>query len=164
MRLGWAAIVWVIMAQGCERSAPPPYIRVQADAPRLEEVPRASAHLVVFWAAWCPPCVTEAPSLRDLARRPPDGVAVVTYSHDRSLVDAERHLGSPADTGLHLRLDEGHVQAERFGVGALPASFLVVGDQVVARFNGPRDWNSAAMRRLLERLVREASEPDLRGR
>lgn len=157
-------LLLVGVAGACRSEPPPPYVRLQEQAPALVDLPPANAHLVVFWAAWCPPCVAEAPSLRALARRPPRGLAVVTYSHDPKFEDTRRDLGAPPDPGLHLRLDVDRIAAGRLGVSTLPASFLVVGDRLVARFDGPRDWDSAAMRRLLERLVQEAPAPDGQGR
>ncbi|MCY1076849.1 TlpA family protein disulfide reductase [Archangium lansingense] len=123
----------------------------------MQGAPASRATLVVFWASWCAPCREETPQLRALAEAPPEGLAVVVFSHDEAMKAVEDFLGGPAEAALHLRLDEGEAAARAFGVDKLPTSFLVVEGRLVARFQGPREWNSRAMRRLLEKLIREPS-------
>ena len=69
----------------------------------------------------------------------------------------ESFFEGPPEAALHLRLDVGEAAARAFGVDKLPTSLLVVEGRLVARFQGPRDWNSRAMRRLLKKLIREPS-------
>lgn len=114
--------------------------------------------LAVFWATWCPPCVEELPSLRTLAREPPAGVEVVMYAQDEEAARLREFFGGGAPPPeLGLVHDRRHAMAARFGVDELPAAFLVVDGRLVARFSGPRDWSSRGMRRLLARLVGEAT-------
>ncbi|MFY0523428.1 TlpA family protein disulfide reductase [Archangium gephyra] len=150
-----AALLCLVLLPGCRTEPPPSYVRLDGAAPALESVPTSHALLVVFWASWCPPCREETPGLLELAEKPPEGLRVIVFSHDAHMQDVEAFLGGPPAPGLHLRLDEGHAVARSFGVDTLPASILVVDGRLVARFSGPRDWNSQAMRRLLERLSRE---------
>lgn len=150
-----ATLLLVVLLPGCRAEPPPSYVRLGGAAPALTDVPASHALLVVFWASWCPPCREETPGLLELAEKPPEGLHVVVFSHDAHMRDVEAFLGGPPAPGLHLRLDEGHAIARSFGVDALPASILVVDGRLVARFSGPRDWNSQAMRRLLEKLSRE---------
>lgn len=150
-----AAITLVLAVSACQLDREPSYIRISGPAPVIENVPATRALLVVFWASWCVPCREEAPQLLDLAGNLPDGLGIVTFSHDTSLVDAERYFGRGADGSLNLRLDPGHAVARAFGVEVLPASILVVNGRLAARFNGPRQWHSSGMRRLLHRLSAE---------
>ncbi|WP_245767686.1 TlpA family protein disulfide reductase [Stigmatella erecta] len=140
---------------GCQSESLPAYVRLGGQAPALASAPPSRAWLVVFWASWCPPCREETPALVKLAEAPPEGLRVVVFSHDAHLQAVEAFLGGPPAAGLHLRLDEGHAVARAFGVDALPASILVVDGHLTARFSGARDWDSRAMRRLLERLLQE---------
>lgn len=150
-------LVALLAAPACRAPpAPPAYVRVEGAAPALAGVPDAPAHLVSFWATWCPPCRTETPGLRALAADPPAGLQVVVISHDADLAAVEHFLGGPPDPAWHLRLDADRTLGRAFGVGPLPDSFLVVRGRLVARFTGPRDWSSEGMRRLLARLVAEA--------
>jgi thioredoxin-like negative regulator of GroEL len=54
--------------------------------------------------------------------------------------------------GLHFRPDEDRL-GDAFGVTTLPAAFLVVEGQRVARFSSPHDWDSRAMRALVLKLL-----------
>ncbi|MCY1022196.1 TlpA family protein disulfide reductase [Pyxidicoccus sp. MSG2] len=152
---GMAVLALLGMVPGCRTEAPPSYVRIEGTAPALEDVPASKAVLVVFWASWCPPCRTETPGLLELAEAPPDDLHVVVFSHDTDMRAVRAFLGDPPPPGLHLRLDEEHAVARSFGVDTLPTSILVVDGRLAARFSGPRDWNSRAMRRLLEKLMRE---------
>ena len=148
-------LCFVTMASACRTDPPPSYIRLGGAAPTLTDAPASHALLVVFWASWCPPCREETPGLLELAKKPPEELRVIVFSHDEHMQAVEAFLGGPPSPGLHLRLDEGHAVARAFGVDTLPTSILVVDGRLVARFSGPRAWNSQAMRRLLEKLSRE---------
>jgi cytochrome c biogenesis protein CcmG/thiol:disulfide interchange protein DsbE len=155
--LGSAAMLLLLLAPGCRTEPPPSYVRIEGTAPALRDVPPSKAVLVVFWASWCPPCRAETPELLELAAQPPEELRGVVYSHDTDMRAVRDFLGEPPPGGLHLRLDEGRAVAHAFGVDSLPTSILVVDGRLAARFPGPRDWSSRAMRRLLERLIREHS-------
>nr|BDT33370.1 TlpA family protein disulfide reductase [Myxococcus sp. MH1] len=157
---GVAALLLSSPLTACRTEPPPPsYLRVEGPAPRLAEVPDSRALLVVFWATWCPPCRAETPQLVSLAEAPPDALRVVVFSHDTDAKAVETFFEGPHPAALHLRLDEGHQVARAFGVDTLPQSVLVVDGRLVARFSGPRAWDSRAMRRLLEKLIREHPVP-----
>ncbi|WP_338863608.1 TlpA disulfide reductase family protein [Myxococcus stipitatus] len=155
--LGLSALVLLlgVILSGCRTESTPSYIRLDGAAPSLQGTPDSRAVLVTFWATWCPPCRTETPSLVKLAEAPPEGLSVVVFSHDSDMKAVERFLSGPPTPALHLRLDEGLAAARAFGVGTLPTAILVVDGQLVARFSGSKDWNSQAMRRLLEKLTQE---------
>ncbi|WP_043431262.1 TlpA family protein disulfide reductase [Cystobacter fuscus] len=146
---------WVALTAGCQSEPPPSYLRLEGAAPALEAPPDARARLIVFWASWCPPCREETPGLLALAKHPPEELQVLLFSHDADMPAVETFLGGPPDPALHLRLDAGKRAAHAFGVDTLPTSILVVDGRLVARFQGPREWDSRAMRRLLEKLTEE---------
>lgn len=148
-----ALCVLAMMAGACRSEPLPSYIRVEGAAPVLEDAPDARAVLVVFWASWCPPCREETPQLQALAEAPPEGLQVVVFSHDTDLAALESFFKGPPPPELRVRLDPGKQVAHAFGVELLPTSLLVVEGRLVARFPGPRDWDSRAMRRLLEKLT-----------
>jgi len=141
-------------ALACGDLRQPPYTRLAGSAPAEWE--RRGPALVVFWATWCPPCIEELPGLRALAGDPPAGIAVVTVAQDETAALHAFFAGAPP-AELGLVRDEGHALARAFGVDELPAAILVVDGELRARFAGPRDWSSRGMRRLLARLVAEAS-------
>ncbi|RKH11608.1 TlpA family protein disulfide reductase [Corallococcus sp. CA047B] len=149
----------LFLLSACTEAVPPAYVRLSGPAPTLAGVPADGAQLLVFWAAWCPPCRQEAPGLRALARDPPQGLHVVTFGRDASLEEVSRFFDGRVPPELNLRLDEGEAATQALGAETLPTSILVVEGRLVARFTGPRKWDAPEMRRLLERLMKERQAP-----
>lgn len=141
-------------ALACVDRPAPPYTRVDGAAPAVLGA-RATPTLVVFWATWCPPCREETDSLRALTRSPVAGLELVTFGQDESEDVVRGFFGGAIPRELNYRPDPAHTAAGAFGVDVLPAAFLVKDGRLIARFGGPRDWNTEEMRRLLERLLNE---------
>jgi peroxiredoxin len=109
-----------------------------------------------FWATWCTPCTVEMPALEvlwhDYRAR---GLVVLGVSVDRG---APRALLEPyiAHLGLTfpILLDPDVKTAGAWRVTSLPATFIVKpGGEVAGMAAGPREWNSAEIRALLEPLL-----------
>jgi peroxiredoxin len=108
-----------------------------------------------FWATWCPPCREEMPAMERLYQRFKDkGFVVLAIS-----VDAE---GAPAVTPFvnehrftyPVGLDPKMALAGRYGVRALPSSFLVDRrGKLAATALGPREWDSEAAHALVASLL-----------
>lgn len=109
-----------------------------------------------FWATWCTPCTLEMPTLEALWREYRErGLVVVGISVDRG---APRALIGPYLQNLGLTfpilLDPDMKTAETWRVTALPATFIVrPGGEVAGMAVGPREWDSAEMRVLLEGML-----------
>jgi len=109
-----------------------------------------------FWATWCQPCVLEMPSLEALWQRyRARGLVVVGVSVDRG---SPRSLLEPYVRNLKLTfpilLDPDSKTSNGWRVTALPATFIVrPGGDVTGMAVGAREWNSAAMQALIERLL-----------
>lgn len=144
-----------MMLGGCREEPAPGYVRLGGQAPPIAGAPAGRAVLVVFWATWCPPCRAETPGLRALADRPPASLSVVVLSQDRDMTAVRSFFGADPPAAFHLRLDPGGRVAHSFSVDILPAAVLVVDGRLVARVVGGQTWDSAGMRRLLERLISE---------
>lgn len=110
--------------------------------------------LVHFWATWCPPCITEIPSILKLA----DDYAP---DHDFSLVmiavadDVEK-----AGTFLGHRLEEALFDhdwklSHSYGTEKVPETHLVVNGKVVESFIGATDWSQPEIRQRLEAALAE---------
>jgi thiol-disulfide isomerase/thioredoxin len=106
--------------------------------------------LVNLWAAWCPGCLIELPSLRALTQRlGPEVIEVVMLSHDMNWSGDVAFARRTAIPFRHWRLDPQapdrvteaafRVEADRFG---LPQSAVLAGRNrlLVDATLGTRDW------------------------
>ncbi len=109
--------------------------------------------LLNFWATWCPPCVSEMPSLNRLYQElRPRGLQVVAVSLDRSAGDVREYVGKKGFNFLIL-MDEGNTVARRYKVFSTPTTFLIdKNGNIVERFYGEYDWQDRDVRAKIERL------------
>jgi peroxiredoxin len=112
--------------------------------------------VVNFWATWCQPCTLEMPTLEALWQEYRGrGLVVLGVSVDRgaprALLDPYiRHHGLT----FPILVDPDMKAAGTWRVTGLPATFLVrPGGDVVGMAVGAREWNSAEMRALVDRLL-----------
>lgn len=118
-----------------------------------------------FWATWCPPCVTEMPSLNALQGRfdgegfevvalsldpPPD----VTGGTDVAAAFLKKH--GLDQLGLYRAMDP-QKTFEAFRLGALPTTLVLdrAGD-TVGVLAGPADWDSPAAYSLVRYYLEHA--------
>jgi thiol-disulfide isomerase/thioredoxin len=114
--------------------------------------------LVNLWAAWCPGCLTELPTMQALASRlGPDAIDIVLLSHAMNWDGDLAYLRETALRFRHWRLSNRvpeaivaaafRVQDERFG---LPQSLIFAGKrrEPVASYLGSRDWTAPEQLRL----------------
>ncbi len=115
--------------------------------------------LVNFWALWCPPCLTELPSIDRLAaemsERLGEDVVVVAVNVDRG--DAARPLNFLAANGLDSVVflhDPVLAALQKLNVAQMPTTLLLDrrGDEI-GRFVGPAEWDAAEAVLLLERAA-----------
>jgi len=108
-----------------------------------------------FWATWCPPCQEEMPAMERLyTRYKTNGLVMLAVS-----VDADPRAVTPFITEhkftFTVGFDSNMELANAYGVRGLPASFVVDRQGHLAAFAlGPRGWDSAAARALVEGLIR----------
>jgi thiol-disulfide isomerase/thioredoxin len=112
--------------------------------------------LVNFWATWCPPCRAEMPSIErlylSLKSKP---FAVLALDQGESLNQVFAFMGqlNPAPT-FPVLLDSKSVVAHAFGVMGIPTSYLIdPRGKIVRQAVGGRDFNTPAMRQLIENLM-----------
>jgi peroxiredoxin len=112
--------------------------------------------IVNFWATWCQPCLTEMPTLEALWQQyRARGLMVLGVSVDRG---APRPVLDPYVSRVGLSfpvlLDADLKASQAWRVTGLPATFVVrPGGHAVGMAFGPREWNSAEMRALLEPML-----------
>lgn len=96
--------------------------------------------LISFFATWCPPCVEEAPSLEELARRVGDSATVLIVSVDEDLEALKKFYAK--GTSVTVVHDESRKVPGSFGTSKFPESFLLdAGGKVRYAFINKRDWS-----------------------
>ena len=117
---------------------------------------RGKVLLVNFWASWCRECRPEMPALERLHRElAPRGLAVVGINarEDR---EAVRRYAKDLDLTFTLVLDPDGTINAAYGVVGLPTTFVIGRDgRAVALAVGPRDWESAPARAIIEAMLAE---------
>jgi peroxiredoxin len=116
---------------------------------------RGKTVLINFWATWCPPCREEMPALERLYREHRDrGLVLLAIS-----IDADPKVVAPyvktSQLTFPIALDPKAEVANKYGVRALPSSFVVDRQGVMAGLAlGPRVWDNDASHALVEALTR----------
>jgi peroxiredoxin len=101
---------------------------------------RGKPVLVSFFATWCPPCVDEAPSLDDLARRLGNKSTVLVVSVDEELEALKKFYAK--GTAATVVRDESRKVPASFGTSKFPESFLLdASGKVRYAFINKRDWS-----------------------
>jgi len=123
--------------------------RPQTLGPRMTPVT-----LVHFWATWCPPCLSEAPSMgrliQDYSVYPQLTVLLVAVGDD--IAKVQTFLGERSSEVLY---DPNWDVAHRYGTHLLPETYLVVHGQVVEKWEGAQNWDDASMRRRIDAALAE---------
>ncbi len=110
--------------------------------------------LVNFWAAWCPPCRREMPSMQRLKVKMtgrPFAILAVDSAEPREDV-AEFLEAMKVD--FTVLLDTSGAATRRWKVYALPTSFLVDREgRVRYALSGPAEWDEGETLGLIESLL-----------
>ena len=116
---------------------------------------KGRAVLINFWASWCEPCLSEMPSLQQLARQQgPDRLVVLAVNFKEPEARIQRFV---QQTGLDLPVlaDPSGDLARAWGVRIFPSTVLEGADgRVRGVLRGELDWTSAAAQRLIQPLLR----------
>jgi peroxiredoxin len=126
-------------------SAAPPF-RLPSLAGGETDLAALRGRIVVvnFWATWCPPCVSEMPSLDRLHRvLGPEGLAVLAVSTDADLADLKRFVADHSLTLPVLWDPDGRVAADEYHTTGYPETFVIDGSGVLLQHTvGPTEWDS----------------------
>ena len=121
---------------------------------RLSEQ-RGKVVFINFWATWCPPCREEMPAMERLHMRyKKDGFVMLAVSVDADPRAVTPFINEHTFT-FTVGLDPKMELANTYSVRGLPASFVVDRQgHLTALALGPRGWDNAAGRALVEGLTR----------
>lgn len=116
---------------------------------------RGKVVILNFWATWCPPCRAEMPSMENLYKRlHGQGLEIlaVDLREDKASVQqfiADGHYTFP------VLLDEGGKLGSKFGVTAIPASFILDRDgMIIAKIVGSINWYDPKLVLAFETLLK----------
>lgn len=122
---------------------------------RLREL-KTPTVLVNFWATWCTPCITEFPSLLELARRYPDKITIVAVSVDTDLSPLKGFLetyGDPSVSNFKVLVDSSGQVAKKFGTVKIPESYLLNSEfKLIRKVIDTQDWLTPSFLKFLENL------------
>jgi len=112
---------------------------------------------VNFWAAWCPPCIEEMPSIealfRNLSGKPKFKMITILYRDD-----VDRITKSAKEQGYTLPIyrDPDGSAAIRFGITGVPETFIIDKNGILRdKVIGPYTWDSPAVTDTLLKLINE---------
>jgi len=139
------------------RTAPPQFSGSTLDARQLSMTEyRGTVMVLTFWASWCLECRVDMPALERLQREfSSRGLAIIGVNAQENK-EAVRRYAKELGLRFPLVLDrDGKINA-LYGVIGLPTTFIVGRDgRAIAFAIGPRQWESAPARALIETLLAE---------
>jgi|SRR6476620_8879631 len=134
--------------------APAPDFTVQ-DGERKVTLDQFRGKVVVlnFWASWCPPCITETPSLVAMQERLRDkGIVVVAISADEDEQAYRRFIKQYGINFVTVREPSTQTQ-HQYGTEKLPESYVSDRNGILRRrMINAADWNSPEIIEFLSRL------------
>ncbi len=110
--------------------------------------------LINFWATWCPPCLSEMPSLNKLYRDYRNkGLIVVAISTDRSVTYVKDYLRNKS-LDLPILMDSDGKVFRQFKAFSLPTTFLLDKNGVIIqRYLGEEEWDSPRIRNKIKETL-----------
>ncbi|MBI2160479.1 MAG: TlpA family protein disulfide reductase [Candidatus Rokubacteria bacterium] len=139
------------------RTAPPQFSGRTLGARQLSMTEhRGRVILLNFWASWCLECRSEMPGLERLHREFSSRGLVIIGVNARESKKAVGRYATELGLTYQLVFDpDGKINA-LYGVIGFPTTFVVGRDgRAVAFAIGPRQWESAPARALIEALLAE---------
>jgi peroxiredoxin len=93
-----------------------------------------------FWASWCPPCVTETPSLSAFTRKFRDkGVVVLGVSIDKNEAKYKRFL-QRFHVAFETYRDPNSVISSDYGTFQIPETYIIKDGRIVRKFIADQNW------------------------
>jgi peroxiredoxin len=116
--------------------------------------------LLTFWATWCPPCLTEIPSMEALYQAYKDhGFEVVAVASDVQGAEAIQPFVTQRDLSFTTLLDATGQVTRLYGVTSLPTTYLLDRQgRLVSVAIGSHDWAKAGSRELIMSLLDTAQQ------
>lgn len=119
---------------------------------------RGKVVLLNIWASWCPPCVSEVPSLQALWQKySSKGVAVLGQNLDESIADASSFIMDNGITFTNYHADFAKTNGawdNPYNSEGIPTTYIIDRNGlVVDKVVGSRDWSDPAIQRFIDMLT-----------
>lgn len=125
---------------------------LQGNSHTLEELNQKPVFLNV-WATWCPPCIAELPSIKDLHSEYGDQVNFILVS-DESPATVKAFVEKNGYENLNFYISSG--LPTDFSTQSIPTTFVIsTKAQVVINKKGAARWNSSKMKNILDNLIHD---------
>jgi cytochrome c biogenesis protein CcmG, thiol:disulfide interchange protein DsbE len=106
-----------------------------------------------FWATWCPPCISETPSLNAFQRNFADRkVVVVGISIDKNQEKYRRFLQRFRIAFQTYRDPNATISAD-YGTYQYPETYVIKGGRIVRKYVSDQDWTKNDIRHYIESLL-----------
>lgn len=114
---------------------------------------RGKAVVLNFWAAWCPPCVEEMPSLEALHKKlASKGLVIVAIGSDSA--EAVKGFADSSGYSFIMAADEDGRVARMYNARLLPATFIIDRNgRITGKALGARQWDGPGPVKYLEELL-----------
>lgn len=120
---------------------------------------KAPLRVLNFWASWCEPCVEEFSSFARLVRKFDGKISFIGINEDKTVEDAQEFLKAFASdfqglSSAHFGYDKGKVLSDKYGILALPETFLIDPEgKLIRRISGFEKWDDPGAITYFQSLV-----------
>lgn len=117
---------------------------------------RGKVVVVNFWATWCPPCIEEMPSMRNLHGKLKDDprFVMIAVSADDSWAPVKEFFQKEPPT-FRVALDASGNLARQYGTEKFPETYVIVDGKIVGYIIGPRNRETWYAEAYLKALMEE---------
>ncbi len=93
-----------------------------------------------FWAAWCPPCRQEMPSMQRFFQTIDKKKYVLLAVNVGQDLKTIKNFARENGYTFPILLDQDQKVARQYRVQAFPTTFIIKNGKVIGRFVGGREW------------------------
>ena len=109
-----------------------------------------------FWATWCPPCVSEMPSMQNLYDTlPQDQFKMLAVLYNDEAGNA-RSFARKLDITLPILVDEGDRAGMKYQLTGVPETFILDKEGIIReKVVGPAEWDSAEAIHMIRQYIEQ---------
>ncbi|XOF33355.1 MAG: peroxiredoxin family protein [Candidatus Electrothrix sp. YB6] len=111
---------------------------------------------VNFWATWCPPCISEMPSMQNLYETlPNDQFKMLAVLNRDKPANADKFI---EDFGIFIPIlyDQDNTVGAKYGLTGVPETFIVDKQGIIReKIIGPAEWDSPGAMQMLRQYLNQ---------